>query len=689
MRLKQLRVKNVFQHRDKTFDFEPGTTGIIGRNGSGKSNFLETLYFALSGELGSGALKAEMVNWEADQGYTELVFEDGGHEFLLKRNAHNSGVTLTGATLSKPLKNAQANEHMLSVLGMSFDNLYEACWTPQGSLISLLGAGHAQRVAFFQRLADTQRAEIVRGVIMEEGLNKLPTYPDRTAEIAEIKVKLVQADETLQNASKTRADMETLLRQYDEAYPAWAAIMQVPLTETQYRSMLANVTEALEYEKRTLDGLQQSLQRLGPKLESVIPPELVQAYMASTKRQDLEQRVALAEVGFWDAERTKADLATTPSFQPELQAAKEHMDRCTADWLEAKRKMDMVSSSVCPTCNRPFYEVENGLSKEACAEELRQATAAATTAKASVSAIERKAQMQSSLEASAEAQYQSKLMALNQAKTELAAVPAVPFDPEAYKKALADQASAAEHNKSIEKLESSITVQQGRVYRAECDFEKIKGAQYVTEEHRRQAVEFFAAHENVKKQSAEAFRTVCSAEACITALNNTLDAYSKDVLKQQAVAETRRLFERAREVLHRDNLPKLTMQKMLHGLNALLDQYLSVFETNYSACIDENFDFVCNFATKSGVPARSLSGGQKVALAIAFKFAVSELLANQIPLMVLDEPTVWLDEINKPRLVEVMSKVRDMTAHGVHVLVATHDTALYPAFSRIYDVSQR
>ena len=56
--------------------------------------------------------------------------------------------------------------------------------------------------------------------------------------------------------------------------------------------------------------------------------------------------------------------------------------------------------------------------------------------------------------------------------------------------------------------------------------------------------------------------------------------------------------------------------------------------------------------------------------------------------MVLAEPTGWLDEINKPRLAEVLTKAREVTEKGVYVLVATHEPLLFPAFSRVFDVSE-
>ena len=148
------------------------------------------------------------------------------------------------------------------------------------------------------------------------------------------------------------------------------------------------------------------------------------------------------------------------------------------------------------------------------------------------------------------------------------------------------------------------------------------------------------------------------------------------------------MFTRAREVLHRDNLPTLVMQRLLFGVNTLLDQYMSVFDTSFTAYMDETFDFRCSFEDQADMPARVLSGGQKVVLALAFKFAVSDLMAGSAPVLVLDEPTVFLDDINLPLLAQVLTKARAFAEKGVYVLISTHEPMLMPCFSGLLDIGQ-
>ena len=50
MTLKRLELTNFKRYRQKNFDFTLGLTGLLGKNGSGKSTIFEAIIFALYGE---------------------------------------------------------------------------------------------------------------------------------------------------------------------------------------------------------------------------------------------------------------------------------------------------------------------------------------------------------------------------------------------------------------------------------------------------------------------------------------------------------------------------------------------------------------------------------------------------------------------------------------------------------------
>ena len=124
------------------------------------------------------------------------------------------------------------------------------------------------------------------------------------------------------------------------------------------------------------------------------------------------------------------------------------------------------------------------------------------------------------------------------------------------------------------------------------------------------------------------------------------------------------------------------MGRMVKGFNALLDFYLSKFSVPYQACLTEDFDLLVNVRDQGWVNARRLSGGQKVALVVAFRFALSELFASKVPLLVFDEPTAWLDDKHISYMVDVLQMAKSFINKGVYVLLVTHETALLPAMTR-------
>lgn len=69
-----------------------------------------------------------------------------------------------------------------------------------------------------------------------------------------------------------------------------------------------------------------------------------------------------------------------------------------------------------------------------------------------------------------------------------------------------------------------------------------------------------------------------------------------------------------------------------------------------------------------------LSGGQKIALAVAFRFAVYMMFAGKLGLLSLDEPTAYLDDETIARFADLLGKIREIAANmGVQILLATHE----------------
>ncbi len=80
-----------------------------------------------------------------------------------------------------------------------------------------------------------------------------------------------------------------------------------------------------------------------------------------------------------------------------------------------------------------------------------------------------------------------------------------------------------------------------------------------------------------------------------------------------------------------------------------------------------------------------LSGGERVALGIAFRIALAKLAGSRIGVMILDEPTTNLDEERRRELIEIIKY--GLTGSGLQqLIVITHDRELEEAADTIIEV---
>ena len=75
-------------------------------------------------------------------------------------------------------------------------------------------------------------------------------------------------------------------------------------------------------------------------------------------------------------------------------------------------------------------------------------------------------------------------------------------------------------------------------------------------------------------------------------------------------------------------------------------------------------------------------------LSICFRFAVNDLFAPNLGLLVLDEPTAYLDDTNKMHIVKLLEKIREYTTRsGMQIIIVTHEKYLIPSMDKVIDLT--
>jgi len=139
-----------------------------------------------------------------------------------------------------------------------------------------------------------------------------------------------------------------------------------------------------------------------------------------------------------------------------------------------------------------------------------------------------------------------------------------------------------------------------------------------------------------------------------------------------------------RDILHRDNLPKLVAQNYLELLEADINEILEVFGTDFRVSARDGLGFIADFPDGRSQPVPRLSGGQKVVLALAFRISVNSLFAADLGVITLDEPTAYLDDENINCLDLALARLRSLSeARGLQCILITHEKGLGHLFDHV------
>jgi DNA repair protein SbcC/Rad50 len=136
-------------------------------------------------------------------------------------------------------------------------------------------------------------------------------------------------------------------------------------------------------------------------------------------------------------------------------------------------------------------------------------------------------------------------------------------------------------------------------------------------------------------------------------------------------------------VFSRDGPVALSLRSWaLKVLSIKASEYLSMFNIGISR-IDlaekaRDVQIVC-YGTSGDIDMDSLSGGEKIAVALALRLAIAQMMSsNKLDFIILDEPTIHLDEERRKSLVRIIS---DSFKEGLgplsQIIIITHDAEIF------------
>lgn len=734
MKLKKLILHNYKQHIDREQVFEGHFIGVVGRNGAGKSNLLGSLNFAMGGEQ-PGFKKQDLLRWGADEGHVILDFEHNGVAGRIYRELHSARAEFKYGNESYTTATAVAAgiaEH----LGLDKDILKQTIFVRQAEIDSILFEDPRIRQLAFQKLCGIGDAAKIHKKLGDE-LSALSVPPDYGVQIAEGK----------QRYEEMSARINTLRTTLTGAQAQRATCPATAALQTQlgaYIAMRGTVARAAAVESDTMAYHTRLSNAQAALATMVVPTGDVNAIDVKLS----EHRVLLARAQEYMRNRMaweNAGKALIALGDPPVPVALPYTEeqvaalyatlmqengayaKLTADikmYTDLKATLGGLVAVECPVCGADMKDathVHKMLAElqpqlEQCKVRLGRASHAHTEA-----AHLLKVAITSN--ASAAQTYAGKREMLErafaQALTAFKAVQTVDQSPETVMAEIANLEAMrqkvmqvmTEHSRLQNEVKlcneqlAKLAAEAGTLEQTLAGIPEViearrtggyLGASQVLEQRLAQLSAQIAELQQLDQQLAQLSGMVNELATNMVQLEKTLATLEGKRDSQGKYREVLDTITRVRDWFHYNNGPNTLANAVLNSMNTDINEFLGQFTAPFSVVQSEDsLGFKCYFHDGRDMPsdgppdAYHLSGGQRIQLAIAFRFASYCMFANKLGLLSLDEPTVHLDEYNVGAFCTLISKIREVAQKmDLQVLIATHEPSVIPFMDTVIEVGE-
>ena len=203
MQIISLKLNNFKQYKETSINFNEGLTGLIGKNGAGKSSIFEAITLAFYGrfETNKETIKNDKAGTK-DILKVELVFEDRGKSFKVIRELKGKNLKAEAEffidDISKAVGAKEVNKEILKVLKIDYSNFKNSFFASQKEVTSLIN------------LSSKDKETSIRKML---GLEKLDKLDDNIKEkLKELNKEIKIKEENL----LTEMEISELLKEKDE-----------------------------------------------------------------------------------------------------------------------------------------------------------------------------------------------------------------------------------------------------------------------------------------------------------------------------------------------------------------------------------------------------------------------------------------------------------------------------------------
>ena len=200
-----------------------------------------------------------------------------------------------------------------------------------------------------------------------------------------------------------------------------------------------------------------------------------------------------------------------------------------------------------------------------------------------------------------------------------------------------------------------------------------------------------------KKQKSEIEKKIVEMLTTIKNLNDETSKLAKELnqllekeIEKKKVENFVRILNKIREAFSKDGVQRLIRARARPMLEKITRDFFEKFNLEYSDIkIDDDYHITVIGPTGSQT-IDQISGGERVALAIALRLAIARVLSGKVETVIMDEPTTYLDEERRKELVNILNSFfREGGRIIPQMLIVTHHREIEDVADVIYNVNKK
>lgn len=674
--IKEIKLHNFISHRDTSLLLEKGITIFVGHNGSGKSSIIDAITFALFGEHTRKSNK-NLILRGASSSYVHLIFYVNSREYSAYRQLGSLGQSISAKLdllsdsnniINKPIvagERKQFGESMSAevakTLGIDYKKLKVATIIQQGEL---------NRIIEFH---PKDFKELLNGMI---GIDRLDLAYQTMHEIIDGFRERLRTHNNGFDDKQIESIRNTIQLNISELFDAESILKQLESERNRTKANLDSLEKEIEriepliLKARELKTMEKSLIEYLNEKKDCLSEDIIKLDRIVKEAQNSIQIVS-------EKEEIKINLQMVRS---EVEDAEIRIINNEGEFgrlkglLEFARKIE-IKDGKCPVCNSTVQTVNKILDTGHIKNEMKKKT-----------------------------EERSKLLTerLNSKKEES-------FLEEKEKRIAAAEKFLASNNicnlQDILKLEKELFQKKNDLSKlpktivgvdedatifmidhfSKSLVENIIKLKYQVKDLRIQDyLDAKLNHTRLSDALLEINMKIGSSQKSIQQATKVIDDSNKILTELDYAAKYITILEKIRAtVFNRDGLVGLSLRSWaLKTISFKASEYATMFNIGISR-IDlaekvKDVDIIC-YGRHGEIDINSLSGGEKVAVALALRFAISYMMgSSKLDFIILDEPTAHLDTERRKSMVKIISEAfKDGDGPLSQIIIITHDAEIF------------